>query len=122
MAGGGIVLWGGYPDLGGAAGGGNPGFRPDWTGGSDRTNGWVANGDAAMNPRRRRLGFILAAAGMLAALVLPLSSEAAGGLRARPILLALTLAAALLLAAASWPGGLPAIAAGLAGGLCRAAT
>jgi NitT/TauT family transport system permease protein len=75
-----------------------------------------------MNPRRRRLGFILAAAGMLAALVLPLSSEAAGSLPARPILLALTLAAALLFAAAAWAGGLPAIAAGLAGLLCGAAT
>jgi NitT/TauT family transport system permease protein len=74
-----------------------------------------------MNPRRRRLGFILAAAGMLVALVLPLSSEAAGSLPARPILLALTLAAALLFAAA-WAGGLPAIAAGLAGVLCGAAT
>jgi NitT/TauT family transport system permease protein len=74
-----------------------------------------------MNPRRRRLGFILAAAGMLAALVLPLSSEAAGSLPARSILLALTLAAALLFAAAAWAGGLPAIAAGLAGVLCGAA-
>jgi NitT/TauT family transport system permease protein len=72
-----------------------------------------------MNPRRRRLGFILAAAGMLAALVL--SSEAAGSLPARPMLLALTLAAALLFAAAAWAGGLPAIAAGLAGVLCGAA-
>jgi NitT/TauT family transport system permease protein len=75
-----------------------------------------------MNPRRRRLGFILAAASMLAALVLPFSSEAAGSLPARPILLALTLAAALLFAAAAWAGGLPAIAAGLAGVLCGAAT
>jgi NitT/TauT family transport system permease protein len=74
-----------------------------------------------MNPRRRRLGFIFAAAGMLAALVLPLSSEAAGSLPARSILLALTLAAALLFAAAAWAGGLPAIAAGLAGVLCGAA-
>jgi NitT/TauT family transport system permease protein len=73
-----------------------------------------------MNPRRRRLGFILAAAGMLAALVL--SSEAAGSLPARPMLLALTLAAALLFAAAAWAGGLPAIAAGLAGVLCGAVT
>jgi len=75
-----------------------------------------------MNPRRRRLGFIVAAAGMLAALALPLSSEAAGGLPARPILLALTLAAALLFAAAAWAGGLPAIALGLTGVLCGAAT
>ncbi len=75
-----------------------------------------------MNPRRRRLGFILAAAGMLAALVLPFSSGAAGSLPARPILSALTLAAALLFAAAAWAGGLPAIAAGLAGVLCGVAT
>jgi NitT/TauT family transport system permease protein len=75
-----------------------------------------------MNPRRRRLGFILAAAGMLAALALPLSSVAAGSLPARPILLALTLAAALLFAAAAWAGGLPAIALGFTGVLCGAAT
>ena len=75
-----------------------------------------------MNPRRRRLGFILAAAGMLLALALPLSSEAAGSLPARPILLALTLAAALLFAAAAWAGGLPAIALGFTGVLCGAAT
>ena len=48
-----------------------------------------------MNPRRLRLGFILAAAGMLVALVLPLSSEAVAPLLARPVLLALTLAAVL---------------------------
>ena len=35
-----------------------------------------------MNPRRLRLGFILAAAGMLCAVVLPLSSEAVAGLPA----------------------------------------
>src|SRR5258708_10262913 len=75
-----------------------------------------------MTPRRRRLGFILAAAGMLAALALPFSSGATGSLPAGPILSALTLAAALLFAAAAWAGGLPAIAAGLAGVLCGAAT
>ena len=41
-----------------------------------------------MNPRRLRLGFIFAAAGALAVLVLPLSSEAVTALSARPILLA----------------------------------
>ena len=75
-----------------------------------------------MNPRRRRLGFILAAAGVLSALFLPLSSEAVATLSARPILLALTLAAALLFAASAWTGGSRAIALGFAGVLCGAAT
>jgi NitT/TauT family transport system permease protein len=74
-----------------------------------------------MNPRRLRLGFILAAAGMLGPLVLPLSSEAVTGLPARPLLLALTLAAVLLFAAAAWTSGSRAIAPGLAGVLCGAA-
>ena len=75
-----------------------------------------------MNPRRLQLGFVVAAAGMLCALVLPLSSEAVATLSARPILLALTLAAALLFAAAAWTGGSRAIALGFAGVLCGAAT
>ena len=75
-----------------------------------------------MNPRRLKLGYILAAAGMLSALVLPLSSESVATLPARPLPLALTLAAALLFAAAAWTGGSGAIALGLAGGLCGAAT
>jgi NitT/TauT family transport system permease protein len=76
-----------------------------------------------MNPRRLRLGFIFAAAGALAALVLPLSSEAVTALSARPILLALTLAAIALFAASAWAGGgSRAIALGLAGGLCGAVT
>jgi NitT/TauT family transport system permease protein len=75
-----------------------------------------------MNPRRLRLGFILAAAGMLSALILPLSGEAVAALPARPIMLALTLAAALLFAAGAWIGGSRAIAPGLAGVLCAAAT
>ena len=75
-----------------------------------------------MNPRRLRLGFIFAAAGALAALVLPLSSEAVTALSARPILLALTLAAIALFAASAWAGGSRAIALGLAGGLCGAMT
>jgi len=75
-----------------------------------------------MNPRRLRLGFVFAAAGALAALVLPLSSEAVTALSARPILLALTLAAIALFAASAWAGGSRAIALGLAGGLCGAVT
>jgi NitT/TauT family transport system permease protein len=75
-----------------------------------------------MNPRRLRLGFSLAAAGMLCALVLPLSSEAVAALPARPIVLALTLASALLFAVAAWAGATRAIAPGFAGVLCAAAT
>jgi len=68
------------------------------------------------------LGFILAAAGVLSALCLPLSSEAVATLWGRPILLALTLAAALLFAASAWTGGSRAIALGFAGVLFGAAT
>jgi NitT/TauT family transport system permease protein len=68
-----------------------------------------------MNPRRLRLGFILVAAGMLCAVVLPLSSEAVATMPARPILLALTLASALLFAASAWTGEMRAIAPGIAG-------
>jgi NitT/TauT family transport system permease protein len=75
-----------------------------------------------MNPRRLRFGFILAAAGMLCAVVLPLSSEVVAGLPARPIWLALTLASALLFAVAAWTGETRAIAPGFAGVLCGAAT
>jgi NitT/TauT family transport system permease protein len=75
-----------------------------------------------MNPRRLRLGFILAAAGMLCAVVLPLSSEAVAALPARPIWLALTLASALLFAVAAWTGETGAIAPGFAGVLFGAAT
>jgi NitT/TauT family transport system permease protein len=75
-----------------------------------------------MNPQRQRLGFILAAAGMLLALVWPLSSEAVAALPARPIALTLALAAALLFAVAAWTGGSRAVAPGLAGAVCGAAT
>jgi NitT/TauT family transport system permease protein len=75
-----------------------------------------------VNARRRRLGFILAIAGMLAALILPLSSEAALALGARPILLALTLTAALLFAVAGWFRGLWTVLPGLVGALCGAMT
>jgi NitT/TauT family transport system permease protein len=75
-----------------------------------------------LNPRKLRLGLVLAAAGMLVALVLPLSSEAVAALPGRPILLALTLAAVLLFAASAWAGGSWAIALGFAGSLCGAVT
>jgi NitT/TauT family transport system permease protein len=75
-----------------------------------------------MNAGRRSLGFMIAAMGMLAALVLPLSSGAAVALSARPILLMLALAAALLFAIAAWTSGRRAVPLGLAGALCGAAT
>jgi NitT/TauT family transport system permease protein len=59
---------------------------------------------------------------MLSALVLPLSSEPAVAVAARPQLLALTLIAALLFAVGAWIGGARAIVPGLAGVLCAAAT
>jgi NitT/TauT family transport system permease protein len=75
-----------------------------------------------MNPRRRKLGFTLAAVAMLGALVLPLSSEAVATLPARPNLLALSLAAALLFAMAAWIGGSWATVSGFAGVLCAVVT
>ena len=48
-----------------------------------------------MNPRKLRLGFIMAGAGTLLALLLPLSADTAAPLQARPILLALTIARSL---------------------------
>ena len=75
-----------------------------------------------MNPQRLRLGLTLAAVGMLLALVLPLSGEAAASLPARPLGLALTLSAALLFAAGAWRGGAWAVTLGLTGVLCGAAT
>jgi NitT/TauT family transport system permease protein len=68
------------------------------------------------------LGFIVAAAAMLPALILPLSSEAVVSLPARPIPLMLTLAASVLFAASAWAGGSRSIAPGFAGVLCGAAT
>ncbi len=75
-----------------------------------------------MNPNRRRLGFVLAAAAMLAALVLPLAGATAAPLSARPWPFALTLASVLLFAAAAWAGGWRAAAFGFAGALCGAVT
>jgi NitT/TauT family transport system permease protein len=73
-----------------------------------------------LNPRKLRLGFILAAAGMLFALILPLSSEATAALPARPALLTLTLLAVLLFMVAAWIGGVSAVVASLSGALCGA--
>jgi len=75
-----------------------------------------------VNPRRRRLGFILAVVGMFAALILPLSSEATLALPARPILFVFTIAAALLFAMAGWIRGFWAVFPGFAGAICGAAT
>jgi len=75
-----------------------------------------------VNPRRRRLGFILSTLGVLAALVLPLSTEAAVPLPARPVLMALTVAAALLFAVAAWTRGSWVLVAGFAGVLFGATT
>jgi NitT/TauT family transport system permease protein len=54
-----------------------------------------------MTPDWRRIGYFAAALGMLAALVVPLSSEPAAGLFARPALLAATLLSAALYAGAA---------------------
>ena len=74
-----------------------------------------------MNPRRRRLGFILAIVGTLASVVLPLSREPAAGLQARPMLLALIVAAALLFAVAASINASRSAIAGLVGAVCAAA-
>lgn len=74
-----------------------------------------------MNPRKRRLGFLLAALAMLLALALPLSEPPVASLTARPAMLAVTLAAALLLAIAAFLGTEWAIASGLAGAVCGSA-
>jgi NitT/TauT family transport system permease protein len=70
-----------------------------------------------MNPRKLRLGFLIAAAGMLLALVLPLSTEATVGLAARPFILAMMLLAAALFVAAGLVGAPQAIGLGLAAAL-----
>jgi NitT/TauT family transport system permease protein len=75
-----------------------------------------------MNPRKLRLGFIFATAGVLLVLVLPLSGEAAVSWSARPVAPALLLAATLLFATSAWSGGSKAVALGLAGVVCGAAT
>jgi NitT/TauT family transport system permease protein len=75
-----------------------------------------------MNAGRRSLGFMVAAAGMLAALVLPLSSGTAVALSAWSMPLILTLVAALLFTIAAWTSGPWAIPLGLAGAFCGAVT
>lgn len=70
-----------------------------------------------MNPRKLRLGFLVAAVGILLALVLPLSSEATAGLAARPFILPMALSAAALFVAAGLVGAPRAIGLGLAGAL-----
>ena len=75
-----------------------------------------------MNPRRRRLGFIVAAVGMLAALILPLSSEAAAALPMRPVLLVLTVTAALIVGDCRLDRGSWAALPGFAGAVGAAVT
>jgi NitT/TauT family transport system permease protein len=66
------------------------------------------------------LGFILAIVGALAASVLPLSSEPAAGLPARPGLMTLIVAAALLMAVAASIGASRSVVPGLLGAVCPA--
>jgi NitT/TauT family transport system permease protein len=68
-----------------------------------------------MNPRKQRLGFLVAMAGMLLALVLPLSAEPTGALQGRAAISALILCAALLFAIAAWRGGVLAVVLGASG-------
>lgn len=68
------------------------------------------------------MGFVLAAAGLLSALMLPLSSDAVATLPTRTMPFALILAAAMLFAVAACAGGSRAILPGFAGVLCGAAT
>lgn len=75
-----------------------------------------------MNLRRRRLGFTLAAAGMLAALVLPLAGDGAAALPAQPVLMALTAAAALMFAIAACINGTRVVVPGFVGVLSGAVT
>jgi NitT/TauT family transport system permease protein len=79
-----------------------------------------------MTARWRSAGFALAALGLVAGLVLPLSHAAGAGLADRPILFAAILAAALLFAIAAWLSSwrpAAAIPLGLIGvGLCCTAT
>jgi NitT/TauT family transport system permease protein len=74
-----------------------------------------------MNPRKQRLGFLVAMAGMLLALVQPLSAEPTGALQARAAISALILCAALLLAIAAWRGGVLAVVLGASGAVSGSA-
>ena len=71
-----------------------------------------------MNPRKLQLGFLVSAAGVMLALLLPLSTEPASGLIARPAILTMALAAALSFVVAAWLGAPRAIGFGLAGAVC----
>jgi NitT/TauT family transport system permease protein len=73
-----------------------------------------------VNPRRHWLGFILAIVGVLAASALPLSGEPAAGLPARPGLMTLIVAAALLMAVAASISASRSVVPGLLGAGCSA--
>src|SRR6202165_5792947 len=111
-----------HPDLGRAAGSGGPCIWFDRLGGSNGARRRAANGDTAVNSRRRLLGFILATAGMLLAPALPLSSETTLAWPARPVLLAFAVAAALSFAVAAWTRGSAVVLPGINGVLCGAVT
>jgi NitT/TauT family transport system permease protein len=74
-----------------------------------------------LNPRKLRLGFIMAGTGTLLALVLPLSADTVAPLQGRPMLLGLTICTVLLFAVAGWARGAVATALGFAGVLCGSA-
>jgi NitT/TauT family transport system permease protein len=71
--------------------------------------------------RRHRLGFLVSLAGLLAALALPLSSEPAQALSARPGALALVLLGAAFLAVAASVSASRSILPGLFGAVCAGA-
>ena len=75
-----------------------------------------------MNPRRRRLGFMLSLLGTLAPLALPLSSQPVAALSARPALLALTVTGAACLAVAAGLGASRSVLPGLFGAACGSVT
>jgi NitT/TauT family transport system permease protein len=71
--------------------------------------------------RSHRFGFVISLTGLLAAVVLPLSSEPAEALSARPEALALVLVGALFLAVAASVGASRSILPGLLGACCAGA-
>lgn len=68
-----------------------------------------------MNPRKLRLGFLLAVAAVVLAFFLPLSSAQTPSLFARPLIREAALGAAFLFAVAAWRGGLTSVVFGVAG-------
>jgi NitT/TauT family transport system permease protein len=74
-----------------------------------------------MNPRKLRLGFILATAATLSSFVLPLSEDVVPALTARSLAMSLVLAASIAFALAAGTGGSIAIALGLIGAIVAAA-